>query len=104
VIHFAGLKAVGESVSMPLEYYHNNLTGTFVLLDAMRRHGCKTLVFSSSATVYGSGGVSPLSEDSPVSGAGITNPYGRTKCVWLPACLAAVMAPLTFFSPRAAGT
>lgn len=53
VIHFAGLKAVGESVQKPLEYYHNNMTGTFVLCDVMRKHGCKNIVFSSSATVYG---------------------------------------------------
>ncbi len=53
VVHFAGLKAVGESVSKPLEYYHNNMTGTFFLLDVMRQHGCKNIIFSSSATVYG---------------------------------------------------
>ena len=53
VIHFAGLKAVGQSVSMPLEYYHNNVTGTIVLLEVMKKHGCKNIIFSSSATVYG---------------------------------------------------
>ena len=54
VIHFAGLKAVGESVRKPIEYYHNNITGTLILCDVMRKHGCKKIVFSSSATVYGS--------------------------------------------------
>ena len=76
VIHFAGLKAVGESVQKPLEYYHNNLTGTFILLDAMRRAGCKKIVFSSSATVYGMDNTAPFREDMPT---GATNPYGRTK-------------------------
>ena len=76
VIHFAGLKAVGESVQMPLEYYHNNLTGTFILIDAMRRAGCKKFVFSSSATVYGMNNPVPFREDMPT---GATNPYGRTK-------------------------
>ncbi len=76
VIHFAGLKAVGESVQMPLEYYHNNLTGTFILIDAMRRAGCKRFVFSSSATVYGMNNPVPFREDMPT---GATNPYGRTK-------------------------
>lgn len=76
VIHFAGLKAVGESVSMPLEYYHNNLTGTFHLCAAMKEFGCKKLVFSSSATVYGMHNQVPFTEDSPVSA---TNPYGYTK-------------------------
>lgn len=78
VIHFAGLKAVGESVAKPLEYYDNNLSSTLVLLDAMRRHGVKQLVFSSSATVYGTPSNLPLRETSPV-GAGLTNPYGKTK-------------------------
>lgn len=77
VIHFAGLKAVGESVQKPLEYFDNNVNGTLVLLDVMRRHGCKKIVFSSSATVYGSKNVSPLTEDMEVGG--VTNPYGRTK-------------------------
>ena len=76
VIHFAGLKAVGESVEIPLEYYHNNITGTLILCDVMRNHGCKTIVFSSSATVYGMNNVSPFKEDMPTS---CTNPYGWTK-------------------------
>ncbi len=76
VIHFAGLKAVGESVEKPLEYYHNNLTGTFLLCDCMRKHGVKHIVFSSSATVYGSPRTVPIREDFPLS---VTNPYGRTK-------------------------
>ncbi|KAM3569544.1 hypothetical protein VYU27_008365 [Nannochloropsis oceanica] len=76
-IHFAGLKAVGESVAKPLLYYENNLTGTLNLLDAMQRHGCKIIVFSSSATVYGSA-ESPVVEEQTV-GQGITNPYGQTK-------------------------
>ena len=76
VIHFAGLKAVGESVQIPLEYYHNNITGTLVLCDVMRHAGCKTIVFSSSATVYGMNNVSPFKEDMPTS---CTNPYGWTK-------------------------
>ena len=76
VIHFAGLKAVGESVAKPLEYYHNNITGTLVLLYTMRRHGCKRFVFSSSATVYGSPKSVPIREDFPLS---TTNPYGTTK-------------------------
>lgn len=77
VIHFAGLKAVGESVHKPLEYFDNNVTGTLVLLDVMRKHGCKKIVFSSSATVYGMNNISPLTEDMEVGG--VTNPYGRTK-------------------------
>ena len=77
VIHFAGLKAVGESVRMPLEYFDNNVNGTLVLLDVMRKNGCKKIVFSSSATVYGMNNVSPLTEDMQVGG--VTNPYGRTK-------------------------
>ena len=76
VIHFAGLKAVGESVQKPLEYYHNNLTGTLVLCEVMREHGVKNLVFSSSATVYGSPESVPIREDFPLSA---TNPYGYTK-------------------------
>ena len=75
-INFAGLKAVGESVEKPLEYYHNNITGVLVLLDAMKRHGCKNIVFSSSATVYGNPHTVPIKEDFPLSA---TNPYGRTK-------------------------
>lgn len=77
VIHFAGLKAVGESVHKPLEYFDNNVNGTLVLLDVMRKNGCKKIVFSSSATVYGMNNVSPLTEDMEVGG--VTNPYGRTK-------------------------
>lgn len=77
VIHFAGLKAVGESVEKPLEYFDNNVNGTLVLLDVMRNNGCKKIVFSSSATVYGMNNISPLTEDMPVGG--VTNPYGRTK-------------------------
>lgn len=77
VIHFAGLKAVGESVYKPLEYYHNNITGTLVLCDVMRKHGVKTIVFSSSATVYGDPAFVPITEECPMGE--ITNPYGRTK-------------------------
>ena len=76
VVHFAGLKAVGESVEKPLEYYENNLNGTFVLLAAMREAGCKRFVFSSSATVYGMHNPVPYVEDMPTSA---TNPYGYTK-------------------------
>lgn len=76
VIHFAGLKAVGESVEKPLEYYSNNIGGTFVLLKAMREAGCKTIIFSSSATVYGAPKSVPVREDFPLS---TTNPYGTTK-------------------------
>lgn len=76
VIHFAGLKAVGESVQKPLLYYNNNLIGTITLLEVMAAHGCKMLVFSSSATVYGWPKEVPCTEESPLSAA---NPYGRTK-------------------------
>lgn len=76
VIHFAGLKAVGESVSMPLTYYHNNITGTLVLLQVMSDFGCKRMVFSSSATVYGTNTDVPFKETHPLSA---TNPYGSTK-------------------------
>lgn len=76
-IHFAGLKAVGESVKLPLLYYHNNLTGTFNLLNVLQKINCNKIVFSSSATVYGSS-KPPLYENSQV-GIGITNPYGKTK-------------------------
>jgi len=76
VIHFAALKAVGESVSKPLEYYYNNITGTLVLCDVMRKFGVKKLVFSSSATVYGNPETVPIRENFPLSA---TNPYGRTK-------------------------
>ena len=77
VIHFAGLKAVGESCVKPLEYFDNNVNGTLVLCDAMRKNGCKKIVFSSSATVYGMNNPSPLKETMPIGG--VTNPYGRTK-------------------------
>ena len=77
VIHFAGLKAVGESVRKPLEYYTNNLVSTLVLLNAMRDHGVKNFVFSSSATVYGDPASVPIREDFPTGGT--TNPYGTTK-------------------------
>lgn len=76
VVHFAGLKAVGESVEKPLEYYENNINGTFVLLKIMREFGCKKFVFSSSATVYGMNNPVPYVEDMPTSA---TNPYGYTK-------------------------
>lgn len=77
VIHFAGLKAVGESVAKPLEYYHNNMTGTFILMDVMRHNGCKNIIFSSSATVYGDPAVIPITEECPKGQC--TNPYGQTK-------------------------
>lgn len=77
VIHFAGLKAVGESVAKPLEYYHNNITGTLILCDVMRKHGVKNIIFSSSATVYGDPAFVPITEDCPKGQ--ITNPYGQTK-------------------------
>ena len=77
VIHFAGLKAVGESVHKPLEYYHNNITGTLILCDEMRKHNVKNIVFSSSATVYGDPAFIPITEECPKGD--ITNPYGRTK-------------------------
>ncbi len=76
VIHFAGYKAVGESVREPLMYFKNNLGGTFVLLEAMKKHGCKKLIFSSSATVYGIPETVPVNETFPLSAI---NPYGRTK-------------------------
>ena len=76
VIHFAGLKAVGESVEIPLAYFQNNLTGTLNLLDVMKAHSVKNIVFSSSATVYGDPASLPIKEDFPLSA---TNPYGRTK-------------------------
>ena len=77
VIHFAGYKAVGESVQKPLEYYHNNITGTLNLCDVMRHHGVKKLIFSSSATVYGDPAFVPITEECPKGK--ITNPYGQTK-------------------------
>jgi UDP-glucose 4-epimerase len=78
VIHFAGLKAVGESVSKPLWYYRNNIDSTLTLCESMQDHGVKKLIFSSSATVYGSPEELPLKESNR-TGAGITNPYGQTK-------------------------
>lgn len=77
VIHFAGLKAVGESVAKPLEYYANNLVSTLTILETMRRHGVRNFVFSSSATVYGDPASVPIREDFPTGGT--TNPYGTTK-------------------------
>ena len=76
VIHFAGLKAVGESVEKPIEYYHNNITGTLVFLKLMKKYNCKKIIFSSSATVYGTPKEVPIKEDFPLS---TTNPYGSTK-------------------------
>ena len=76
VIHFAGLKAVGESVEKPIEYYHNNITGTLILLELMKKYNCKKIIFSSSATVYGTPKTVPIKEDFPLS---TTNPYGSTK-------------------------
>ena len=77
VIHFAGFKAVGESVSKPMEYYHNNLLSTLVLCELMKKYDCKRMIFSSSATVYGDPKKVPITEDSEVGGT--TNPYGTTK-------------------------
>lgn len=77
VIHFAGLKAVGESVAKPLEYYDNNVNGSLVLARAMKQAGVKSIVFSSSATVYGDPEIVPITEDSPTGAT--TNPYGRSK-------------------------
>jgi len=77
VVHFAGLKAVGESVSKPLEYYDNNVVGTLRLLEVMKEFGCKKIVFSSSATVYGDPATTPILENFPVGGT--TNPYGTSK-------------------------
>ena len=78
-IHFAGLKAVGESVVKPWEYYENNINGTLVLLDVMRREGCKNIIFSSSATVYGNPAQIPITETCPKGHC--TNPYGQTKSI-----------------------
>jgi len=93
VIHFAGLKAVGESIYKPLEYYHNNLTGTLVLCKCMREHNVKNIVFSSSATVYGDPAFVPITEDCPMGH--ITNPYGRTK-----AMLEQILTDLTVPDPE----
>ena len=79
VIHFAGYKAVGESTRMPLEYYRNNLLSTLTLCDVMRAHGCKKIVFSSSATVYGNPAIIPITEECPLGER--TNPYGETKAM-----------------------
>ena len=92
VIHFAGLKAVGESVSEPLKYYHNNITGTLVLCDVMQAHGVLNLIFSSSATVYGYPQKVPVTEDMPLSA---TNPYGRTKLM-----IEQILADLHVAEPR----
>lgn len=92
VIHFAGLKAVGESVQKPLEYYHNNITGTLILCDVMRNNDCKNIVFSSSATVYGNPATVPITEDFPLS---TTNPYGSTKLM-----LERVLTDLTISDPE----
>lgn len=103
VIHFAGLKAVGESTQKPLWYYHNNLTGTLHLLDAMKEHGCRDLVFSSSATVYGDPERVPLTESCALR---TTNPYGHTKLVIEDMCRALAQAEpgwrialLRYFNP-----
>ena len=77
VIHYAGLKSVGESVAKPLEYYENNMVATFVLVDVMRKHGCKNIIFSSSATVCGDPAMIPITEECPKGYC--TNPYGQTK-------------------------
>ena len=77
VIHFAGLKAVGESVRMPWEYYENNIAGTLTLVDVMRKHNCKNIIFSSSATIYGNPAFIPITEECPKGQC--TNPYGWTK-------------------------
>lgn len=106
VIHFAALKAVGESVAMPLEYYENNLTGTLNLCFAMREHGVKNLVFSSSATVYGTPKELPLTEQSDTPINEVTNPYGRSKLImeyilrdWHTSDPATNVALLRYFNP-----
>lgn len=106
VIHFAALKAVGESVSMPLEYYQNNITGTVNLCQAMQRHGVSDFVFSSSATVYGTPKSLPLTENSETLIDEVTNPYGRTKLMlefilrdWSVANSKANIALLRYFNP-----
>ena len=93
VIHFAGFKAVGESVEKPIEYYSNNLGNTLTLVDVMREHGCKSIIFSSSATVYGDPDSLPLTEDSPKKPA--TNPYGWTK--WM---IEEILRSLTVADPE----
>ena len=92
MIHFAGLKAVGESVAKPMEYYENNLGGTFNLIDLMKEYGCKSIIFSSSATVYGVPKTVPITEDFPLSA---TNPYGRTKLM-----LEEILTDLTVSDPE----
>ncbi|EGG22574.1 UDP-glucose 4-epimerase [Cavenderia fasciculata] len=92
VIHFAGLKAVGESSSVPLKYYENNITGTLVLLKVMNKFNCKNIVFSSSATVYGDAKTVPIQEDSPLSA---TNPYGKTKLY-----IEEILRDLSFSDPQ----
>lgn len=96
VIHFAGLKAVGESVSQPLRYYDNNVHGSVVLMQAMQKCGVKTLVFSSSATVYGNSSAPPWNEQVPTSPA---NPYGRSKLM-----VDQIMADLTLADPTCSMT
>ena len=93
VIHFAGLKAVGESVTKPWEYYDNNITGTLTLLDVMRQHGCKNIIFSSSATVYGDPAQIPITEECPKGHC--TNPYGQTKSM-----LEEIMADMQHADPE----
>ena len=106
VIHFAALKAVGESVAQPLNYYHNNITGTVNLCHAMQTAGVKNLVFSSSATVYGLPKSLPLTEESPTLVHEVTNPYGRTKLMlefvlqdWQAANPECNVALLRYFNP-----
>lgn len=106
VIHFAALKAVGESVAKPLVYYQNNLTGTINLCDALQRHAVNQFVFSSSATVYGTPESLPLTENSPTPLDQVTNPYGRTKLMlefilkdWQAANPAANVGLLRYFNP-----
>lgn len=106
VIHFAGLKAVGESVHQPLDYFDNNIVGTITLLRALHQHGVRKLVFSSSATVYGEPERVPITEDASLS---VTNPYGRTKLI-IEQCLTDLMrsdpewriATLRYFNPAGA--
>ena len=97
VIHFAGLKAVGESVSKPVEYYDNNVNGTLVLLAAMRRKGVNRIIFSSSSTVYGTPETLPLTEDCPTGEP--TNPYGRSKLH-----IEQILAPIPNSAPSACAT
>ena len=106
VIHFAALKAVGESVAKPLEYYQNNLTGTINLCDVMKRHDCRNLVFSSSATVYGLPKQLPITEEAETLISEVTSPYGRTKLMlefmlrdFQVACPQMNIALLRYFNP-----